>query len=484
MLDQTLSRMASSVVLCTVLFAVAGCASVTPASAIADASARHQPRHLLSPAASDAGLRLGAPSREWWRELNDPQLDALVQRAMASNHDRLAALAAVREARVLAGAAERAGLPQGSLNAGAQSVRPSIAEADPYKQGLPRAPEQRLANIDQRVSWEIDLFGRIGTAAAVAEREADATEADAHACAALLQAEVVRRYVLLRLNQINARRLGSELALLRQRQSLLDARVQAGVTDRREAIAGLADLAGAEAEQAATGAAIERERAALAVLAGRSPTRSNPGWEALLAPADLPAVPVDAQLAQPDDLLANRPDVVRADALLRAAMGGTVLAERAHLPHLNLNLSAGLNAAFGSLGQVGALRYAVGPALQWDWLDGGRKRLRAEAARAGQERVWHQFEQTVLRALEDSENSLRDWIAAQAALRAAQEAESASRRTSGYTAARVAAGMEAPGAALDTRLAHSRQQRSLGVRQAEALQAFAQVQLSLAAWKP
>lgn len=484
MLNPTLSRAALPLALCMTLVALAGCASVAPASAIADATRRHQPPHVLTPAASDAGLRLGVPSREWWRDLTDPRLDELVQRAMTNNHDLQATLATVREARALAGVADRAGRPQGNLNAGAQLVRPSLAEVDPYNEGLPRPPERGLANIDQLVSWEIDLFGRVGTAAAVAERQADAAEADARASTALLQAEVVRRYVLLRQHQLDARRLDSEMRVLRQRQSLLQNRALAGVIDRREAIAGQVDLASVDTAQAAMSAAIEQERAALAVLTGRSPTQKDSAWDALLTPADLPAVPSSAQLAQPSDLLANRPDVARADALLRAALGNTVLAERAHLPRLNLNLSAGLNAAFGNLGQAGALRYAAGPALQWDWLDAGRINLRAKAAQAGQERAWHQFEQTVLKALEDSEKSLRDWNAAQAALQAAQYAESATRSASDYSAARAAAGLEPQGVVLESSLAHLRQQGNVTARQAETLQAFAQVQLSLAAWKP
>ena len=69
---------------------------------------------------------------------------------------------------------------------------------------------------------------------------------------------------------------------------------------------------------------------------------------ALQAPAALPAPPADDAIVQPSDLLARRPDVARADAQLRAAIGETVLAERAHLPRVSLNLALALNAPLSS----------------------------------------------------------------------------------------------------------------------------------------
>lgn len=461
---------------------VVGCAgTVAPPSAVPKATARHA---TTLPAAEALGLRSGVPSRSWWRAMGDERLNTLVSQAMASNHERLAALAAVRQARALAGLAERAGLPQGGVSAQAQVQRPSVAEVDPYDQQLPRPPSQRLGTIAQMASWEIDLFGRVGTAAAVAERQAEAAEADVHGTEALLQAEVVRHYVLLRLAQQDTARLDVERQALDQRSRLMQAREQAGLADRREALAARAELAQVHALLGAAQASEQRERAALAVLTGRSAATTDAAWAALMSPGPMPTVPERTELVAPSDLLARRPDIVRADAQLRAALGETVLAERAHLPRLSLNLSLGLNAAFGALGQASALRYAAGPALQWDWLEAGRLRDRAAAARAGGEVAWHQFEQTVLTAIADSESALRTWQAAQQAWQEARTAEQAAREAAAYAQARADAGLEPPTTALEQAARHLAQQRSTIAQQADLLQAYARVQLSLAAWQP
>ncbi|MBA0360022.1 TolC family protein, partial [Stenotrophomonas maltophilia] len=208
------------------------------------------------------------------------------------------------------------------------------------------------------------------------------------------------------------------------------ARYAAGLVDRREALAVESEHAELVAQEAATATRLQADRAALAVLAGRSPTAQDDAWEALLAPAPLPAPPDLASLAQPTDLLARRPDVAKADALLRASLGNVVLAERAHLPRLTLNVFGGILAPFGSLGDSSAKRYSAGPELQWEWLSFGRKKAREEAARAGGDQNWHAFEQTVLTALKESEDSLHAWTSSQVRMQQAVNAEALSSRSS------------------------------------------------------
>ena len=457
---------------------LAGCASVvTPAS--------HVPATVPpGAAAADAGIALGTPAREWWRALGDPVLDALVAESGARNHDLRAAMAAVGSARALADATARDALPQGRLDAQAQALRPSAAEADPYRQGLPRPPASRLVTVAPGLAWEIDLFGRVGTAAAVADRRADAAAADLHGATALLQAEVVRHYTGLRLRQQTLQALAAEADAHAARVQQLRTRAEAGLADRREALAAEAEQARVQTERAQAEAARQTHLAALAVLAGRSPADRGPWSAALQTLAALPAPPADDAIVQPSDLLARRPDVARADAQLRAAIGETVLAERAHLPRISLNLALALNAPLSQLGSAGALRYAAGPALTWDWLDAGRLKARAAAARAGQEAALHSFEQTVLRALQDSEVALRQWAAARAALAEARRAEALAAQAAAHAQSRVAAGLEPPEGALAAVAAQQRARCAALSAQADALTAFGQVQLALGAWQP
>ncbi|MBV1774576.1 TolC family protein [Burkholderiaceae bacterium DAT-1] len=466
---------------CSVAILVSGCASVHAPSQLTHLSA-NQP---VSPAAIDAGMASGVPARQWWRALNDPVLDTLVQDAMANNHDIVAALAGVRSARALADAAQRDARPQGRLEGQVQKQRPSMLDVDPFNEGLPRAPERNVMQLGQGLSWEIDLFGRIGTASGVAARRADAAHADWHAAVALIQMEVVRQYAGLRQQQQIVQSLVEEVTVLSERSRHLTARVDAGLIDRAVLLAAQGDEARAVSEQAQARAMLERHLDALAVLTGRSPAERG-AWAGSLASSDAITLTLPAQdgLVRPSDLLARRPDVLRADANLRAAIGETVLADRAHLPRLSLNLNAGLGAPFGSLGNSAAFSYAAGPSLSWDWLDAGRHRARVAAAQAGQEAAWHGFERTVLQALQESEGALRQWTAALTVLAQAQRAEKLTQDVAMRAKARVGASLDPRASALEWAAAHQRARRSAVIAHADAIQAYSQLQLALGAWQP
>lgn len=461
-----------------------GCASVTPPSKLDAISTRLGVTQQPTPAAAAAGVALGVPSRTWWQDFGDSALNTLVAQSMERNHELQATLASVREARSLASLAQREALPQGSFTAQAQQLQLSQPEVDPYRQGMTRVPEQSLLTVGQMVSWELDLFGRAGTAGAIAERHWDVARADAHAATALLQGEVVRQYLRLRQHQSELAIMDIERDTQQQRLAQMRARVQSGLADQREALAVESELVRLQAEQANMQAIVHSARAALAVLSGRAPTHSDATWESLMAPKLLPAVPASMVLKQPTDLLAQRPDVVKADALLRASLGQVVLAERAHLPRLSLNFAASMNERAADLGSAGALRYAAGPLLQWDWLNLGRNKARQAAAQAGSERAWHQLEQTVLKAIEDSEGALRQWVAVRQTLQHSQEAETAAGAASAYAGKRHHTGLEPAVQALAQQAQHLRARRATVGAQAAVAASYAQVQLALGAWQP
>lgn len=455
---------------------LAACAAVAPPSQLPELLARHA---IPVPAAQPP-----AAGHLWWQALHDDSLNRLMDQALARNADLRMALATVREARAMAGEARADGRPQGSLAAQAQVSRPSLPEVDPFRQGLSRPPEQRLLNLSQALSWELDLFGRLGTAQAVADRQVDMAEADARGAQALLQVEVVRHYTALRQAQQAFAFGAHQLALAEQQAGQVALRVRAGLADPRERDAAAAELAELRSSQAAFQSRQQVERASLAVLVGRSPAAPGDELQQLLRPALLPALPEESLLTVPPDLLQRRPDVARADAQLRAQLGQQVLAQRAYLPRLSLAASFGLNERAGHLGDRGALRYAAGPVLQWDWLDGGRLAAQEAAARAGSEREWARLEQTVLSALAEGEASLQGWQAAYQAWRQAMAAAQAAENQARYTEQRAALGLEAQTQALGARRRQWAAEQQVVVQQAQALSAYAQVQLALGAWQP
>lgn len=469
-------RMAAACVLGAVL---SGCASVAPEPQLSRLQARHDLRLSATPAEPSAEARPAV-----WLGWQDPPLEQLLVLAQSRALELKAAVAALQEARALAGLARREGLPQGSLGLGAQVSRASQPEVDPYRLGYPRPPEQRLISLGQALNWEIDLFGRVGTAQAVAEREVDMRQADLDGAHALLQADVVRRYIELRTAQQSQALSTRQMEVLTTRLAQVNHRVASGLMDRRERQVIEAELAHQEAASSAAQAQVQQALAAIAVLCGHSPADLTRSVPALSTPRPLPAVPNPQVIPLRDDWLARLPSVARADAALRASLGEEALAERAHLPRLSLAATLGLNEQASRLGRPSAMRYAAGPSLQWDWLDAGRRDMRAVAAQAGSARAWADFERSVLQAIADGESALSAWQAQHQGWEASQRSLASATESDRHARARQQVGLEPMLNALDSASRHLAVQQTVLQQHANTLLAHVQLELALGMWPP
>ena len=100
--------------------------------------------------------------KEWWLLFQDAQLNELIAKAQAHNHDLLAAIARVEEAEGLAREANALFYPSLDLSAGAG--RNKLAEPN-----NPRLRDSRRASLN--TAFEIDLWGRLRRANEAARAE-------------------------------------------------------------------------------------------------------------------------------------------------------------------------------------------------------------------------------------------------------------------------------------------------------------------------
>ena len=130
---------------------------------------------------------------EWWRRLDDPVLERLVDRALESGLDLREALSRVREARALRGVAGAERFP--TLDAGASYQRVSQSQNSPL--GI-FVPDSDLYAAGFDASWEVDLWGRVRRSVEAADADLQASVEDARDVAVSLAAEVAVNYVELR----------------------------------------------------------------------------------------------------------------------------------------------------------------------------------------------------------------------------------------------------------------------------------------------
>jgi multidrug efflux system outer membrane protein len=338
---------------------------------------------------------------DFWRRLEDPMLTRLVDDALAANHDLRIALAGYDRARALLRESGLDRFPTVTAGATAADQR---ASADQFP-GATRA-ERDAENYDAAISatWELDFFGRVRRNVAAQRADAEASAADLAAAQVSVVAELAQTYFQLRglQQQLDVARSNAD----NQRGSLelVQARLDAGSGTEL-------DVAQAESQLESTLAlipALESEIAVathrIAVLTGREP-------EALIAeleaPAPLPALPAQIPAGAPGDLLRRRPDVFAAERRLAGATARIGVATADLFPRFTLGGLIGTQAIdSGALFERDSETRAVALGIDWSFLDIGRVRARIAAADADAAGNLASYEQTVLRALEETENAL------------------------------------------------------------------------------
>jgi outer membrane protein, multidrug efflux system len=252
----------------------------------------------------------------WWHAFGDPELDALVDRALANNLDVAQAVERLRATRALHDRAHARYLP--SLVARTDDVIDPDANAS-----------YEVAGFD--ASWEFGFFGRATGTRRESQGALDASVADLRSARVSLIAEVVREWIELRTAQ-QQELLLSKISDSRQRQwQLLQARqhlqlVAPSAVDLAQAAVAQSDAALAVPRQAVNASAQR-----LAVLLGQN--HPDPAWLQPGTPPELGAWQLDST---PADLLRTRPEIARAEADVLQAAGELALTHADMFPSIGI----------------------------------------------------------------------------------------------------------------------------------------------------
>jgi NodT family efflux transporter outer membrane factor (OMF) lipoprotein len=252
----------------------------------------------------------------WWHAFGDPELDALVNRALRDNLDVAQAIERLRAVRALHHSAEARYLP--SLRISTNDVVDPSARAS-----------YLLVGFD--ANWELGLFGRSEGTRREAQGALDASFADLRTTQVSLVAEVVREWVELRTAQqqeqlltgiSQARQHEWELLKVRQHLQL----VSSSVVDQAQA-----SFEQSKAALAAPRQSINASAQRLAVLMGQN--HPDPVWLQAAPPPELGQWKLDST---PANLVRTRPEIARAEADVLQAAGALALAHADLFPSLGI----------------------------------------------------------------------------------------------------------------------------------------------------
>lgn len=328
--------------------------------------------------------------RVWWRQLGDPVVTALVERALARNADVGVAAARVLEARAQERLARSQLAPSIDIGGGATESRSLGALGTPVQAGAVQPLFQ--------ASYELDLFDRIGNQVAAARASTAAIRAAGDAVALSVSAATATGYITLR--ALDARLAIARTTLLSRAEALRIARSRAtvGYTSQLE-------LRQAEAEYQATAQiipqlelGIARQENALSQLVGDPPRAIERG--VTLDQLRAPAIPEGL----PADLLRRRPDIAQAEQTLAAADLTLASARAQFLPQIRLTGSAGLLLSTAIGDPVGI--WSLGGSILAPLLNGGRIQAQVDTAAARRDQAAFAYQRAALTAFREVEDSL------------------------------------------------------------------------------
>ncbi len=358
--------------------------------------------------AADANLITEQPfNTRWWNQFEDPILDSLVDRSLASNNGIRIARARLAESRAIFDERKLDRFP----------TVPVAASYQHSKEQIPGFGDQRrtinnfTAGFD--AFWEADLFGRVSHGIAATRADNQAFEADLHDVQVSVVSELARNYFELRGAQWRLAVADRSLTNQRETLRLTQLRRDAGVGEEQDVASAAARVAAIEATIPSLNLDVARAEYRLAVLTGTRPGELN----ADLTPRTYPAIAKALPIGNPGELLQRRPDVRSAERRLAASTERQGVAVASLFPQVSVSGFLGFVAGRGSVFFTGDSRaWSVSPGLSWSAFDLGRARARVRGSSAATEESLAFYEETVLRALEETEDALANYHAQQARL--------------------------------------------------------------------
>ena len=348
---------------------------------------------------------------DWWSEFDDPLLSRLIVEGLEHNASLRAAAANVETAFAQARLDGAAGRPEfeAALDPGRRkqnTAQSGLTEAIPipipgFEPGSVRSFAFTSYGLSLNVSWEVDLWGRLGAITSASLAEAAASGADLDGARLSIAGQVAKVYfgVVEATQQVAL--LERTLASRERTRDRVLARYRRGVATALEVRQARTQVATVEASLAAQGRVLDGLRRQMEVLLGRYPAGE------IESAAGLPDLPPLPEAGVPADLLARRPDLRAAEFRAIASSERIRAARRALYPTFRLNASSGTSSgAVGDLLDGDFSVWSLAAGLLQPLLSGGRLRAGLDLVTAGLDAAEANWLQTALAAFGEVESGL------------------------------------------------------------------------------
>jgi outer membrane protein, multidrug efflux system len=398
------------------------------------------------------------PIYKWWTTFHDDEMESLVQRAVHQNYTLAEAASRMRQARyqrsVIGSAlyptinanggyqhargSSNVEIPAGAFGGGggssnaatvspnsvgrgqvakpAQQVAGNSASINNPPPGGPQSPlgsgglpgvDTDLYQIGFDATWEIDVFGGQRRAVEGADADWAAAQETARDTLVSLVAETARTYIELRGYQRQYAIAQENLAAQQDTLDLTESKFKAGFVTQLDVARQATQVATTAADLPSLEAQIRISIHTLSVLLGEDPDALA---DELIKPGQIPPVPPEIPIGMPSTLLQRRPDVRRAERQLAAATARVGEATADLFPKFSITGALGFDSTKPKhLLDWNSRYWSLAPGFSWPIFDAGRIRANIDVQNEVQKQAMSNYQETVLNALKDVEDSLASY---------------------------------------------------------------------------
>lgn len=351
----------------------------------------------------------------WWEAMHDPELDSLLNRAVAGNLDVQIAIDRLQQSRALLAEYTGQSLPDLQLSGvGGQGTSSNISRG-----GLVNGPLAAAVNttglrevtqvLGVDTEFELDIFGNLRREIQAVQADTVAAEEVRRQVLVTLLGDVARSYIEIRTLQMRISIAEQAIAVQRNAADVELQRYQRGITNELDSALADREVETTEATLPPLEAQLMMAKRNLAVLMGMDP-------DALMLElneqAPLPRPPLEVDSGLPIDLLRRRPDVRQAEAQLIAANARLGAATAYLYPRVFMTAAGGFQSqGFGRLPISIRGIWEAAPDIEWPILDFGTVDANIQAQDQATRAQVANFKKVVLTAIGEVDNSLTSYDA-------------------------------------------------------------------------
>ncbi len=359
-----------------------------------------------------------------WKQFNDPVLDSLVEKTIKSNLTYQIALSRLEQARLSSDLAFSSFLP--TLSLGGKFNRQERSK-NSFVSKLGENPVNTYQSGFDAL-WEFDLFGGKRRAYQASVAEIEAAEGGASGIGISLLADLFRNYIEYRTFEKRLEIAESNIKAQTQFRDIVKSKFNAGISSEVDLLQASALLENSRSFIPQLQVEMKRRFYRLAVLSGESPT--NFVIEKInQTSCQIPEINNLIAISQGAEFLRNRPDVKVAERELAAQTAKIGVAVAEIFPKITLVGGAGLETNVSStFFDASSKTWNFGPTISLPIFQGGKISANIALQEEKAKEAWNNYQEVVLQALEEGQNSLNAYSAELKRQKSLEESFQASKR--------------------------------------------------------